>query len=347
MHKISVVIPVYNTEKYIEKCICSVIGQSFNDIEIICINDGSTDGSFEILKKYEEKDNRIKIHSQQNKGVSAARNAGIRLSQGEYLYFLDSDDFLLEMNALELLYNEAYHNNLDIVYFDAKTLFDTDALADEYFDYLSYYTRPAKYNSVSDGLSLFNALQRDGMFCSIVQLQFINKNFLESIKLYFYEGIYHEDELFTMFSMLKAKRVCHLNLLLLTRRIREGSIITQEKNFNHFYGYLTCYIQLSLYLSDSSYTDNEMKYIIDRMNTAFLSSAVRIYRKYNGAEQGWHDNLSEFERDMLTKMTDEFQKKQYFLPIKCLKYVVKHLRRAGFIGTVKKIKRVIAKRQWE
>ena len=94
MVKISVVIPVYNVEKYLEQCLDSVIAQSFEDIEVICVNDGSTDSSLEILKRYANNDSRIKIISQKNKGAGAARNVGIENAAGEYVYFMDSDDYL-------------------------------------------------------------------------------------------------------------------------------------------------------------------------------------------------------------------------------------------------------------
>ena len=96
---VSVIIPVYNTEKYLEECLKSVINQTLKVIEIICIDDGSTDNSPDILKEYSEKDGRIRIYSQTNKGQGAARNRGIDLAKGEYVYFIDSDDFM-EINFL-------------------------------------------------------------------------------------------------------------------------------------------------------------------------------------------------------------------------------------------------------
>ena len=115
--EISVVIPIFNVEKYLEECLNSVIHQSFEDIEIICINDGSTDNSLNILRKYEKKDNRIRIINQKNVGAGGARYIGLSLSKGRYVYFMDSDDFL-ELNALELLYDNAVSNNSDVVIFN-------------------------------------------------------------------------------------------------------------------------------------------------------------------------------------------------------------------------------------
>ena len=91
MPKISVIIPVYNVEKYLAECLTSVVNQTFKDIEIICVNDGSTDNSPKILKEFAQKDSRIKIINQENQGLSAARNTGLDVATGEYVSFIDSD----------------------------------------------------------------------------------------------------------------------------------------------------------------------------------------------------------------------------------------------------------------
>ena len=94
MPKISVIIPVYNVEKYLGQCLDSVVNQTFKDIEIICIDDGSTDSSLDILKKYAQIDSRIIIINSENNGVSEARNKGIERAKGDYIYFIDGDDYI-------------------------------------------------------------------------------------------------------------------------------------------------------------------------------------------------------------------------------------------------------------
>ena len=91
--KISVIIPIYNSEKYLSECLESIINQTFKDIEIICINDGSKDKSEQIIKQYAEKDKRIILLNQKNEGAGPARDKGVKISKGEYLSFIDSDDF--------------------------------------------------------------------------------------------------------------------------------------------------------------------------------------------------------------------------------------------------------------
>ena len=111
---ISIIIPVYNTEKYIEECITSLLNQSLKEIEIICINDGSTDNSLKLLKDFEQKDPRIIVISQENSGPANARNIGLNSASADYIYFMDSDDYISN-NFLESMYNKAKASKADIV----------------------------------------------------------------------------------------------------------------------------------------------------------------------------------------------------------------------------------------
>lgn len=117
MKKISAIIPVYNSEKYLDRCLESLINQTLKDIEIILINDGSKDNSLLICKKYAKCDKRIILINKENEGVSIARNKGLEIATGEYITYLDSDDYL-ELNAFEEMYNIAINTNADIVLFN-------------------------------------------------------------------------------------------------------------------------------------------------------------------------------------------------------------------------------------
>ena len=117
MAEISVVIPVYNVEKYLKRCLDSIINQTFKDIEIICVDDGSTDGSHQILQEYAARDNRIVVLSQQNSGVAAARNNGLKKAKGKFIYFCDSDD-CLHPQCFEIAHYFAIKHNADMVSFN-------------------------------------------------------------------------------------------------------------------------------------------------------------------------------------------------------------------------------------
>lgn len=113
MAKVSIIVPVYNVEKYLRKCLDSLINQTLKDIEIICVNDGSKDNSPKILEEYAKKDNRIIVINQENAGLSVARNSGIDIAKGEYIGFVDSDDWI-DLDFFEKLYYSATSNDTDI-----------------------------------------------------------------------------------------------------------------------------------------------------------------------------------------------------------------------------------------
>lgn len=133
--KVSVVIPVYNTAPYLHQCLDSVLNQTLREIELICVDDGSTDGSAAILKEYASKSpvsrTSINILTQENAGQSVARNVGTAHARGEYIYYLDSDD-ALHPHALERLYQVAEALRLDVLFFDAEVLYETDTLREQF-----------------------------------------------------------------------------------------------------------------------------------------------------------------------------------------------------------------------
>ena len=139
MIKISIIIPVYNDGKYIQKSIESVLNQSLEDIEIICVNDGSDDDSLQILNKLSKENNRIKVFNQENQGPAIARNKGIQESNGEYIGFLDADDFFIDTDALKRLYDVAKFNNANMVSGNIK-LVDGDRNFSPFKD-LDYYKK--------------------------------------------------------------------------------------------------------------------------------------------------------------------------------------------------------------
>ena len=114
MLKVSIIIPIYNTEEYLEQCIRSVLDQTLQELEIICIDDGSTDNSVQIMKRLAMEDKRVKLFCQENRGAGAARNLGIRNAVGKYVAFLDADDYYRDKNALELMFDACEANNIDV-----------------------------------------------------------------------------------------------------------------------------------------------------------------------------------------------------------------------------------------
>ncbi|WP_415348880.1 glycosyltransferase family 2 protein, partial [Clostridium perfringens] len=151
---VSAIIPVYNSEEFLEECIVSLINQTLENIEIIVVNDGSSDKSLDILKKYEKIDSRLIIIDQKNNGPSAARNRGIEIASGEYLSFIDSDDWI-DLRMYEEMYSRAKLTDADIVICDMKMIGVNSELYVKgiSFDKKSYSKKEFKSNIYNELLS--------------------------------------------------------------------------------------------------------------------------------------------------------------------------------------------------
>lgn len=221
MVKVSVIIPVYNVEEYILECIDSIVKQTLKEIEIIVVNDGSTDKSLD--KIYSIKDKRIIIINQVNRGLSSARNKGLENSNGEYIVFIDSDDFISNDLALEKLYTLAKDTNVNIVSGNA----------------ILYYEENKEYKNIKKN-SIFNKLEvisneqfiMKSKNCNIAPVCFYmyNKKFLCENELKFKEGLYHEDELFTYKALLKSDKIAIYPEPYYIYRQRLGSIMHSKND---------------------------------------------------------------------------------------------------------------------
>lgn len=144
---ISIIIPVYNVEKYLSKCLDSVINQTYKNLEIICINDSSQDDSLKILERYAEIDSRIKVIVKENEGVSEARNRGLDVSNGEYIMFVDADDWIY-LNMCELMYSEMQKNKADVVMCDYMKEFSDKTKQNHTYDSDLYFSKDEVYHKL-------------------------------------------------------------------------------------------------------------------------------------------------------------------------------------------------------
>lgn len=253
---VSVIIPVYNTEKYLKSCLESIQEQSLKNIEIICINDGSTDKSLSILKQISKLDKRVSVYTEENSGQSVARNRGLSVARGKYIYFMDSDD-LLDANALKKLYSKAENEKLDIVYFDGTSFLDDDLDESSSNQNLDYYKRKYWYSGVYKGEKMLLALVKNGEYRVSPCLQLIRNEYLKNMRISFEEGIIHEDNLFTYQTILGAERVGHIHEGLFKRRYRAASTMTQKTTFEHVYGYFKCFLKMGEYIEKINIDDPE------------------------------------------------------------------------------------------
>ena len=198
--KVTVIVPIYNVEQYLRECLDSVISQTLADIEVICVNDGSIDKSQEILNEYSWKDARIKIINQINQGAYAARNAAIDIAQGDYLCFIDPDDYYPDKFVLENLYIAAINNNALICGGEFQEN-KSGTIIKEWSGNLS------QYSFKKDGMVRYKDYQFEyGFHRFIYKTEFIKKN-----KLYSPQLSYYEDPVFFVNSMTRAKEFYALN----------------------------------------------------------------------------------------------------------------------------------------
>lgn len=277
---ISVIVPVYNVEAYLEDCLNSLIMQEFNGTyEIICINDGSPDDSDIILKKYAEKHPVIKIINQENKGISGTRNTGVRNAKGKYMMFIDSDDYLHNTNSLDVLYNEAEENDLEIVMANLEYAFE---------DKTKNYSLKRNKSMINKVMSGEDWLHLDGKNLYPVN-KLYRRDFIIDNNLFFTERILYEDVDFTPRVYCLAKRVKYIDLVTYSYRQREGS---------------TTHIQNKVKLMDDFFV------IVDNLNE---------FNKNYQSKSLLHVELDVFSRYIighLNSVEDKQKRKSYKLKLK-------------------------------
>ena len=216
---VSLVIPVYNAELYLEELFASILSQTYENIEIVCVNDGSKDGSLGLLRKYESADDRIVVVDNPNSGAAATRNVGVEIATGEYLCFVDSDDFI-ERDSIELLLDTAIENQADIV------LFDIDFYNDETKEFSPHHGAIQR-DSVPVG-EAFKASDVQHFYKKVIGYtvnKFYRASFIKGLGLSFPEIGAHEDMPFTYIALSAANRIVYLDKTLYHyRRSREGSL---------------------------------------------------------------------------------------------------------------------------
>lgn len=304
---VSVIVPVYNVEEYLEVCLDSVINQTLEQIEIICVNDGATDNSLQILLDYAKKDKRISIYEHENSGLSATRNAGVRQATGKYVYFMDSDD-ILEERALELLYNKAEKDGLDVVYFDGSSFSDSAVCEEQVKKFKDYYTRKHKYEKeVYTGSDLMREMLEADEYRTSACLQMIRREFFVENNLWFIQGLIHEDNIFTFCCMLSSQRAGYLKESLFNRRIRENSIMTANTTFEHVYGYFRGYLIMNDFLKTADVKPLEEIPIVKMMHQV-LDNARTGFSRLSSDEKYSMIGLMPYERMLFRTYVSDFDK---------------------------------------
>ncbi len=221
---ISVVVPVYNSEKYLEQCLDSIVNQTHKNIELICVDDGSTDSSLEIINKYMEKDKRVSLLYQEHKGAGAARNLGLRKATGKYIFFLDSDDFF-DLTMFEKMYKRAEAVDADIVMCGCRVF---DARYEQYCD-LEYgvhiqWIPDKKVFSSKDIPEYIFQIGAGWAWDKLFKLDFVMDK-----KLFFQEIAALNDGLFVDLALIEAERLSVVKNYLVSYRINHATSITANR----------------------------------------------------------------------------------------------------------------------
>lgn len=293
MPKVSVIIPVFNVEDYLAECLDSVINQTFRDIEIICIDDVSTDNSLNILKEYALRDARITIlQNEQNSGLAFTRNRGMEQASGDYILFVDSDDYI-ETDLLMSVVDKADH--VDMVCFDYKKKDEIWNDSDKHLFCISdgeYKARDFFLNAMNSNSIIYSAWSK-----------LYRRDFLMKEDIRFINGIRYEDIVFNFLCMMKANTLYCIPDKKYIYRIRRNSIMTRKidgKNITDYF-YIICYLS-QYYLSHQF--DAELEKGIEKYIHKVYRDFLNAYRRYASANDGY---------ELKNHMTDKNYAKLYGL----------------------------------
>ena len=261
---LSVIIPVYNSQEYLRECLDSILNQTFDDYEIICINDGSSDNSYEILKEYENKDKRVVVYNQTNKGASTARNLGMANSNGKYITFMDSDD-CIEKDTYEKALK--YIDDVDVVCFGIKTF-------GEHFSDITRKSDDNYFTLKYKGKHLLNEniiLKTDCSVCNKI----FKKSIIKQYSISFPDGLHYEDSEFLWKYILSSQNIYFLNEYFYKYRRHPGSVMHATfGNCDYAIEQLLVMENLYNYLKSNGKYDSNRQLFLKLFKNSFIFSYV-------------------------------------------------------------------------
>lgn len=254
---VSIIVPTYNVEKYIEECMESLLAQTYENSEIIVLDDASTDNTVKLLEKYTHKINLIK--NKENKGQGRRRNQGIKHAKGKYIYFMDADDWL-EKEAITALVTQAEKTNAELVRFNGIAFYEDEQaqIKEGHYNFSETLTHEEVYTG-EDALS-----KNRKTFTPSPCLYLTKKDLIAKNNLIFIEGALHEDEFFTTLLFASTKKMTYLNIDYYHRRYRTASTMTdeaEEHKLKSFNSYIKVFSELEKEYKSEHYTKNQKQFI--------------------------------------------------------------------------------------
>jgi len=275
MAKVSIIVPVYNVEKYLRQCLDSVCNQTLQDIEIIIVNDGSTDNSQNIIDEYARKDNRIKVVYKENGGLASAKNAGLKIATGEYIGFVDSDDFA-ELNMFEELYNKAKSLDADIS-FCLSTCFESDTGTVLNNPYFSECVLNEDYDDVA-----FNWYEIKNKLFKLAVVSWnkiYRQDLIKKHNLTFFDGMGFEDNPFSFHSFIAAEKIALVRKHLYNYRLNRSGSITASKDAKKHYANIIMFDKIYEILKQTGTLEELEKYWFEYKIASYLYTLEGINKK--------------------------------------------------------------------
>lgn len=297
--KLSIIIPIYNVEKWLEECLDSVFSQYRDDIEIILINDGSTDQSLKIAERYYSKEKNIQLIDQPNRGLGAARNVGIQRAQGEYLFFIDSDDYIKENAIIKILHVISKYPEVDCL------LLNYTEFEDESNKILKEKFLKHDYKRIENGAKILCETFQNKEYISGAQFHIVKRKLLRNKKVRFDEGVIHEDEGFSFDVMVNSVLVYILVDPIYFYRIRKNSIMQKNSYQKSFSGYA---VELIRMLKNNA--DQQEKYI----NDGIIKLLVERWNFIN--DNYWKLEKNKENRKLYQNVKFYIKKNNYFHSLK-------------------------------
>lgn len=296
MVKISVVLPIYNREQYLENTLNAIINQTFEDFEVICINDGSTDNSLDIVNEFSKDDSRIKVFTQDNLGAGCARNNGLKRAEGQYVFFMDSDDFIVP-SFLERILDNIAVNDPDMVMFKIGTIKKNKKIKsttlfpiDEYFDDVDFSDYTFNYEPIKKEV-LNSSFAPWG---KVFKKEFLDKH----ADFVFDENLAYEDVLFHIKTMLCASKISFVPEYLYFYRIDTDNSLTSYDE-THF-DIIKVVENVEKYLTDNGYLEEfEKEYELFRLTQITRHISIPADEKYFKTAKTLLEGIDISENDLI------------------------------------------------
>ena len=304
MVEISVIIPAYNAIDYLDEAINSIINQSFRDLEIICVDDGSTDNTLEVLQSYASKDNRIQVYHQENQGPGGAINTGLSKAKGKYIYVMDADD-ILDLNALDDLYNIMEEKDLDFVIFKA---INYDEGTGKYYEH-DYFTMPKLQKCVGDSVFDWRDIGDNIFYICVTSWSKLYKHeLIKENNIQMPSNVIYEDNIFFWQILFNSSKIYFYDKFLYTRRVHSSFIIhsRNERSVDTIkitdliiqtfidYGYFEEFKDF-LYNRKVSAVHSRYKLINEEFKEFFFTEMKKDFEKIRG-----HEKYDEFYSNLYT-----------------------------------------------